>query len=114
MGVIMPSQFGYNSMRWIMQDWRYIKEKRRGANGRRMFDTSLKCGGVTRDGKVRLCRPRAVIKELKRTKAGRQALSEQVRAKLKAGKGVRVPYNQMVGDAMRQFQKADTFKDRRK
>jgi len=100
-------------MRWIVQDWRYIKEKRRGANGRRLFDTSIKCGGVTRDGKVRLCLPMAVIKDLKRTKAGREALSQQVRAKLKAGKGVRVPYNQTVGDSMRRFQATDTFRDRR-
>lgn len=100
-------------MRWILQDWRYIRETRRGSNGRRLFDYSIKCGGKTRDGRVRLCLPLGVIHDLKRTKAGRQALSDQVKAKLKAAQGERVPYNDTVLAAFRRFQDSDTFTDRR-
>ena len=109
----MPSQFGYNSARWIRQNWRYVKEKRRGANGRRLFDTSIKCGAITKDGKVRLCLPLEVIKDLQKTKKGRDALSSQIRRKLKAGKGMRVPYNDIVNDALKRFQQADKFKDKK-
>jgi hypothetical protein len=90
------ARFGYNSTRWIRQDWRFVKEKRRGSDGIRKFDTSIRCGGKTKDGRVRLCLPDKVITALTRTAEGRDALAEQARRKLKNGRGVRTPYNAIV------------------
>ena len=104
--------FGYNSFRWIRQDWRYVRELKRGSNGKRRFDSTRLCGSQTKDGKIRLCLPKAVIDELKRTKAGRDALSLQARKKLKAAKGERVPYNDIVLEAFKAFQANDTFRDK--
>ena len=104
------ARFGYNSTRWIRQDWRFVMEKR-SKNGVRQFDSSIRCGGKTKDGRVRLCLPNAVIEELKRTKAGREALSEQARRKLRNGRGRRTPYNFLVLTTFQDFQRSDPFED---
>ena len=104
-------RFGYNSTRWIRQDWRFVKEKRRTPDGVRHFDTSIKCGGKTKDGRVRLCLPQKVVTALLRTEEGRDALAEQARRKLRNGRGVRTPYNAVVLREFNRFQKADPFED---
>lgn len=110
----MANRFGYNSARWIQQDWRYIIYS--GPDGRGMkkfrFDPSCgKKGGVTASGKVRLCLPRQVIENLIKTKEGRNALHEQVKRKLAAKRGQNVQYNPIVLAEFQRFQKADTFQD---
>tara|TARA_Y100000004_G_C8921212_1_gene415515 strand:+ start:523 stop:1350 length:828 start_codon:yes stop_codon:yes gene_type:complete len=110
----MSNRFGYNSVRWIRQDWRYIIYS--GPDGRGMkkfrFDPSCgKKGGVTASGKVRLCLPRQVIENLIKTREGRDALHEQIKRKLAAKRGQNVQYNPIVLAEFQRFQKADTFKD---
>ena len=105
------ARFGYNSTRWIRQDWRFVMEKRRGPDGVRQFDTSIRCGGKTKDGRVRLCLPAKVITALTRTAEGREALAEQARRKLRNGRGVRTPYNAIVLREFVKFQRSDPFED---
>ena len=105
------ARFGYNSTRWIRQDWRFVMEKRRGPDGIRQFDTSIRCGGKTKDGRVRLCLPAKVIPALTRTAEGREALAEQARRKLRNGRGVRTPYNAIVLREFVKFQRSDPFED---
>jgi hypothetical protein len=99
----------YASMRWIKQDWRFLKiEKNK-------IIYSKKCGAVgtrTKTGKARLCLPAKVIKTLLRTKDGKQALTRQIRRKLAASKGERVPYDPIILTVFRDFQKNDPFKDK--
>jgi len=112
-----PNRFGYNSVRWIKQDWRFIVLTGNTDTGLPRFRHDTKCGkkgGVLPDGRVRLCLPLAVIKELKRTKDGKLALKRQVLDKLKAPKGVRVPYNETVLQAFKAFQKSDTFENKQR
>ena len=111
-------KFGYNSCRWIRQNWKFVTYSGRvfddNGNPKRTFSFTSKCGakgGRRPDGTVRLCLPEKVIKSLIRSKAGREALYKQVRAKEKAPQGVRVPYNKKVGEVFDKFQSNDTFQD---
>jgi hypothetical protein len=110
----MANRFGYNSQRWIQQDWRYIIYSNKDGRGMKRFKFDPSCGkkgGVTASGKVRLCLPRQVIENLIKTKEGRDALHEQVRRKLAAKRGQNVQYNPIVLAEFKRFQKADTFVD---
>ena len=110
----MSNRFGYNSARWIQQDWRFIVYSGLDGRGMKTFRHDGKCGkkgGVTPSGKTRLCLPQKVILELKKTRAGRDALHEQVKRKLRASKGQNVQYNPIVLEAFQEFQKSDTFQD---
>ena len=110
----MSNRFGYNSARWIRQDWRFIIYSGLDGRGMKKFKHDGKCGkkgGITQGGKTRLCLPQKVILELKKTKPGRDALHEQVKRKLRAKKGQNVKYNPLVLEAFQEFQKSDTFRD---
>jgi hypothetical protein len=110
----MAKKFGYRSLRWIKQDWRFIKYTGRDGNLKATFKYPSKCGrkgGVLPDGRVRLCLPKAVIDELKRTKAGAEALRQQVADKLQRKPGERTQYNETVLKVFQDFQKKDSFKD---
>ena len=110
----MANRFGYNSQRWIQQDWRYIIYSKKDGRGMKRFKFDPSCGkkgGVTESGKVRLCLPRQVIENLIKTREGRDALHEQVNRKLAAKRGQNVQYNPIVLAEFQRFQKADTFVD---
>lgn len=100
----------YASMRWIKQDWRHL----------RIIDNKViyakRCGAVgtrTRSGKARLCLPAKVIKRLLRTQDGTAALKRQIRAKLRAEAGARVPYDPIILEEFNRFQQSDKFKDKK-
>ena len=79
------------------------------------FDSKCgKKGGVTPTGAVRLCLPRKVIEELIETREGRDALHNQVKAKLNAARGTNVQYNFPVLTAFKKFQRSDPFQDKPK
>lgn len=110
----MANRFGYNSVRWIQQDWRYIIYSGPDGRGMKKFKFNPSCGkkgGVTASGKVRLCLPRKVIENLIKTKEGRDALHEQVKRKLAAKRGQNVQYNPIVLAEFQKFQKSDPFED---
>ena len=110
----MANRFGYNSARWIQQDWRFVIYSGQDGRGMKRFRHDGKCGkkgGITPSGKTRLCLPQKVILKLKKTRAGRNALHEQVKRKLRASKGQNVQYNALVLQAFQEFQKSDTFQD---
>lgn len=112
----MSNRFGYNSLRWIRQDWRFVIYSGKDGRGMKRFRFDGKCGkkgGVTPTGSVRLCLPRAVIEELIQTREGRDALHEQVKRKLNASRGSNVQYNPIVLQTFRQFQKSDPFEDKK-
>ena len=111
----MANRFGYNSARWIQQDWRFIIYSRKDGRGMKRFKYDSKCGkkgGVTPTGAVRLCLPRKVIEELIQTREGRDALHEQVKRKLNAPRGTNVQYNFQVLKAFQDFQRQDPFEDK--
>jgi len=113
----MSNRFGYNSARWIQQDWRFIIYTNRDGRGMKTFRHDGKCGrkgGVTQSGKTRLCLPQKVILKLKKTKLGRDALHEQVNRKLRAKKGQNVEYNEIVLKEFQEFQKSDPFQDKKR
>ena len=107
---------GYNSKRWINQDWRYlafIREKDLFGNVTERISYSKKCGAKgnrTEKGKVRLCLPKDVIVSLMRSKRGQQELRKQMIKKLNS-KTKRTKYNDFINKKMRDFQMKDTFKD---
>lgn len=101
---------GYQSKRWIRQDWRSVKV---GKNGKISVDSECGAQGTrTSSGKPRLCLPKGAIDSLMRSKAGRDALRKQARSKARAKKGQRVPYNDKVKEAFRKVEKKTRFKDR--
>ena len=104
---------GYNSLRWIRQDWRYLRLAK-DIEGNTIIVFDKKCGGQggrTASGKARLCLPAKVIKDLKRSKRGKAALIRQIRKKIAAPKGKRVPYDPIILEKFRLFQLQDKFKD---
>jgi hypothetical protein len=112
------AKFGYNSCRWIRQNWKFVTYSGRQYNSRgeliKTFSYTEKCGGRGGrfpDGRVRLCLPLKVIQKLTRSKKGRLALYQQIKAKQKAPRGERVPYNEVVAEVFDKFQKSDTFQD---
>ena len=110
-----PNRFGYNSQRWIRQDWRFIIYSGKDGRGMKRFRFDSRCGkkgGVTPTGAVRLCLPRAVIEELIKTREGRDALHDQVKRKLNASRGTNVQYNFPVLTAFKEFQRRDPFQDK--
>ena len=111
----MANRFGYNSARWIQQDWRFITYSGKDGRGMKRFKHDGRCGkkgGKTASGKTRLCLPEKVILELEKTKKGRDALHEQVNRKLRAERGQNVSYNDEVLKVFKRFQKNDTFRDK--
>lgn len=91
-----------------MQDWRFVIIK----NGKLVF--SGKCGATgtrTKSGKPRLCLPFKVLQKLNRTQLGREALKEQVRAKLRAELGERVRWNPIIKMEFDRFNRKDTRRD---
>ena len=105
---------GYNSLRWIKQDWRYLRLGK-DIEGNTIIVFDKKCGsegGRTASGKARLCLPAKVIKDLKRSKRGKAALIRQIRKKIAAPKGTRVRYDPIILEKFRLFQLQDKFKDR--
>jgi len=119
----------YKSLRWIRQDWRYIKlisQNKLFSDKPKIIAISydVRCGGVGgRDekGRPRLCLPLAVIEKLwtdpnrkkpltPKEKANNNALISQAVAKLKSNKK-RVEWNSIVKKTMSDFQKKDKFKN---
>ena len=91
-----------------MQDWQFVIIK----NGKLVF--SGKCGATgtrTKSGKARLCLPFKVLQKLNRTQLGREALKEQVRAKLRAEPGERVSWNPIIKMEFDRFNRKDTRRD---
>jgi hypothetical protein len=111
----MSNRFGYNSQRWIRQDWRFIIYSGKDGRGMKRFRYDTRCGkkgGVTPTGAVRLCLPRKVIENLIQTREGRDALHEQVKKKLNAPRGSNVQYNFKVLTAFQKFQRQDPFENK--
>ena len=109
----MPAP-AYASMRWIRQDWRFLRLGKN-SDGDTIIIFDKKCGaegGRTASGKARLCLPAKVIKDLKRSKRGKAALIRQIRKKIAAPKGTKVPYDPIILEKFRIFQQNDKFKDR--
>ena len=124
----MPKAPAYKSLRWIRQDWRYIKlisQNKLFSDDPEIVGISydVRCGGVGgRDEKnrPRLCLPRQVIEDLwtdpskkkltKREKANNEALIDQAMRKLKSNKK-RVFWNETVKRKMRMFDSKDKFKN---
>jgi hypothetical protein len=123
----MPKAPAYKSMRWIKQDWRYIKlisQSSLFGDDPQIVGISydVRCGGIGgRDEKnrPRLCLPREVIEKLwtdpkrkkkltKREIQKNDALIEQVMNKLKSNKK-KVSWNETVKKAMNTFDKKDKF-----
>lgn len=91
-----------------MQDWRFVLIK----NGKLVF--TGKCGATgtrTKNGKARLCLPFKVLQKLNRTQLGREALKEQVRAKLRAEIGERVRWNPIIKMEFDRFNRRDNRRD---
>ena len=81
---------GYNSYRWIQQDWRSLRISK----GKIIYDK--KCGAKGTkfpSGKPRLCLPVFVIRKLMKTKSGKDILRSQINKKARAPKGKRVPWH---------------------
>ena len=100
---------GYQSKRWIRQDWRSVKVKADGS-----IVVTSKCGAPgtrTQSGKPHLCLPKAAIDKLRRSSGGRDALRKQARAKARAKPGQRVRYNAKVKEAFQSVQKRDRYTD---
>lgn len=85
---------GYQSYGWTTQDWRSIflhsdgsvsYEKKCGAKGTQLPS-----------GKPRLCLPLYVIKQLLKTKSGKEILIKQARKKQRAKKGQRIPWHPKI------------------
>jgi len=125
----MPKAPAYKSLRWIRQNWRYIKlisQNKLFSDDPEIIGISydVRCGGIGgRDEKnrPRLCLPLSVIEKLwtdprrkkkltKKEKANNDALIDQCLRKLRSNKK-RVEWNPIVKNAMRSFLKKDTFKD---
>jgi len=104
---------GYQSQRWVNQDWRFIVMSFQ--DGDPVFIFDKKCGAAgTRypNGNARLCLPNAVIKSLIRSKRGRESLRKQVRKKQKKGlPGRRVAYEPLILEKFKKFQNDDKFTD---
>ena len=98
---------GYQSWRWIQQDWRMVIPKRDGS-----VDYSKKCGEGslrTKSGRPYLCLPASVIKSLRRSERGRDVLLSQARKKIMSKKKV-VPWHPLIKEKWRKLQ-ADTQDD---
>lgn len=105
---------GYNSYRWIKQDWRSVRVSF--SDGHTYINYDKLCGEKgtrTKSGKPRLCLPRKVITTLLRSKSGTEALVSQAVRKSRAKKGQRVRYNERVASVFRDFQSKDKTKDRK-
>jgi len=105
---------GYNSYRWIKQDWRAVRVSF--SDGKANINYDKLCGAKgtkTASGKPRLCLPRKVITNLLRSKKGTEALISQAMKKARAKKGQRVRYNEKVGEVFRKFQAADKTVDKK-
>ena len=92
----------FRSYQWIRQDWRVLRI----VNGEIFF--GAKCGDPTnrtKSGKVRLCLPFFVIKNLMRSESGKAILRNQINRKLRADRGVRVPYHPEIVRLMRRLEK---------
>ena len=103
---------GYQSQRWINQDWRFIRMSFQ--DGEPVFTFEKKCGSKgTRypNGNARLCLPNQVIKSLIRSKRGTESLRIQVRKKQRANPGERVAYEPLILERYKAFQKRDKFID---
>ena len=103
---------GYQSQRWINQDWRFIRMSF--VDGEPVFDFSKKCGAKGTqypNGNARLCLPNKVIQQLIRSVKGREALRIQVRKKQRARKGQRVPYEALILNKFKKYQQSDKFED---
>lgn len=124
----MPAP-AYKSMRWIRQDWRYIKllsQNKLFSEKPEIIGLSydIRCGGIGgRDekGRTRLCLPREVIEKLytdpskkkrltKKEKENNKALFEQALRKLKSTKK-RVEWNTIIKREMKKFDKKDKFQN---
>lgn len=103
---------GYRSWQWTQQDWRSIllrgnrdsTPKKKGQYNKDL-DWSYKCGakGTRLSGnRPPLCLPIHAIRELNKSKKGRELLLKQVKKKAKAKKGQRVPYPPEIADLVRE------------
>jgi hypothetical protein len=85
---------GYNSWAWTTQDWRSIFLH---SDGSVSYDK--KCGSKGTklpSGKPRLCLPLYVIKQLLKTKSGKEILIQQARKKQRAKKGQRIAWHPKI------------------
>jgi hypothetical protein len=125
----MPKAPAYKSMRWIRQDWRYIRlisQSNLFGDDPQIVGISydVRCGGKggrTEKGRPRLCLPREVIEKLwtdpknakkltKSQKDKNKALVDQVLAKLRSNKK-KVRWNPIIKKAVMNFEKKDKFKN---
>jgi hypothetical protein len=85
---------GYNSYAWTTQDWRVV------IPGKKPDVTfTHKCGAAsnrTKDGRVRLCLPLAVISTLRKTSEGKAILWDQAKKKEQAKAGSRIPWHPKI------------------
>ena len=96
---------GYQSWRWIQQDWRMVIPKLDGS-----VDFSKKCGEGsmrTRSGRPYLCLPVFVIRSLRQSRKGREVLLAQARKKI-YGKGSkkRIPWHPMIKERWKRLEAA--------
>lgn len=103
---------GYQSWQWTQQDWRSILLRKnrdstplKKGQYNKDLDWSHKCGakGTRLSGdRPPLCLPIHAIRELNKTKQGRSILLKQVKKKVKAKKGQRVPYPPEIAELVRE------------
>jgi len=101
---------GYNSYRWIQQDWRSLRVTK----GK--IDYAPKCGAKGtkfKSGKPRLCLPLYVIKKLMKSKSDREILKTQINKKARAKKGQRVTYHPRIAELHKKMEYKDKTKDKK-
>lgn len=83
---------GYNSRKWIAQDWRTIQLHKGGISYER------KCGegSTLPSGRKRLCLPIYVIEKVAKTPEGVEVLYRQAQKKQNAKAGERVPWHPLI------------------
>ena len=101
---------GYNSYRWIQQDWRSLKISK----GKILHDAKCGAKGTKfKSGKPRLCLPLYVIKNLMKTKEGKEILKSQINKKARAKKGQRVPWHPRIKELHSRMESKDKTKDKK-
>ena len=92
---------GYNSRKWIAQDWRTIQLHK----GFITFERKCGDGSTLPSGRKRLCLPLYVIEKVGSTKDGPEILYQQAQKKQKAKAGERVPWHPLIKKYWSQLEK---------
>ena len=101
---------GYNSYRWIQQDWRSLRISK----GKIVHDAKCGAKGTKfKSGKPRLCLPLSVIKKLMKTKDGKEILKSQINKKARAKKGQRVAWHPRIKELHSAMESKDKTKDKK-